>query len=313
VKDTSTPRRGGRLVALVTAVTLLAAPLAVVPATLSAPTASAATTTSVTIKKIGTRTAPYKKKATVKPRVTAKGHVSVKSKTLTVKKSGRTIAKNKKSVGLKAGTYKVTTKVTYKTYKIKSTTKTVTKKKVGVPANTDVKVSCTATSVEDLGWGDYRLSAACTSSKYDGARKVNLDVYDFGDDVWGVAHNWDELTMAAVPRQGKTFSATLNPGTDLKKSYTVKQTTKKKVWSATKTKSKTQTLVVKQGKKPSRTTPVSAYHCPSWAPVKGNRSSSGDWIYHVKGGRWYDVTKPEECFTTTAAARKAGYRASKNG
>lgn len=216
MKDTSTPRRGGRLVALVTAVTLLAAPLAVVPATLSAPTASAATTTSVTIKKIGTRTAPYKKKATVKPRVTAKGHVSVKSKTLTVKKSGRTIAKNEKSVGLKAGTYRVTTKVTYKTYRLKSVTR----------------------------------------------------------------------------------------GT---------KTTKTKVWSATKVKSKTQTLVVKQGKKPSRTTPVSAYHCPSWAPVKGNRSSSGDWIYHVKGGRWYDVTKPEECFTTTAAARKAGYRASKNG
>ncbi|MFI2296969.1 hypothetical protein [Isoptericola sp. NPDC019571] len=202
-------RRRGRLVALVTAVTLLAAPLAVVPATLSAPSASAATATSVTVKKIGTKTAPYKKKATVKPSVTAKGKVSVKTKTLTVAQRGRYVAKNKTSVALRAGTYTVTTKVTYKTYK---------------------------------------------------------------------------LTSA-----------------------------KKKVWSGTKTKKLTQKLVVKQGKKPSRTTPVSEYNCPSWAPIKGNRttSHSTDWIYHVPGGQYYKKTKPEECFTTEAAARKAGYRASK--
>ncbi|MFE7407765.1 hypothetical protein [Isoptericola sp. NPDC057559] len=211
MKHTSPARRGGRLAAIVTTVTLLAAPLAVVPATLGAPSAAAATTTQVTIKKIGTKTAPYKKKTTVRPNVTAKGHVAVKSKTLTVKKAGTTVAKNKKSVALKAGTYKVTTKVTYKT---------------------------------------YRLTSA-----------------------------------------------------------------KAKVWSATKAKSKTQTLVVKQGKKPSRTTPVSAYNCPSWAPIKGNQTTAkkGDWIYHVPGGRYYKQTKPEECFTTTSAARKAGYRPSKNG
>ncbi|MEL7976933.1 hypothetical protein AAG589_13805 [Isoptericola sp. F-RaC21] len=198
-------RRPGRLVALVTAVTLLAAPLAVVPASLAAPSASAATATSVTVKKIGTKTAPYSKKATIKPNVTAKGKVSVKSKTLTVAQRGKYVAKNKKSVALKAGTYTVTTKVTYKT---------------------------------------YRLTSA-----------------------------------------------------------------KKKVWSATKSKKLTQKLVVKQGKRPSRTAPVSKYNCPSWAPVKGNQSG----IYHVPGGRYYKVTTPEVCFTTAAAARKAGYRASKNG
>jgi hypothetical protein len=205
VKHPLSARRAGRLVAVVTAVTLLAAPLAVVPATLAAPSASAATTTSVTITKIGTKTAPYKKKATVRPNVTAKGKVSVKSKTLTVAQRGKHLAKNKKSVALKAGTYTVTTKVTYKTYKVTSA--------------------------------------------------------------------------------------------------------KKKVWSGTKTKKLTQKLVVKQGKKPSRTTPVSKYHCPGWAPVKGNQSG----IYHVPGGRYYKVTTPEECFTTAAAARQAGYRASKNG
>ncbi|MFD6179261.1 MULTISPECIES: sunset domain-containing protein [unclassified Isoptericola] len=199
MKHTSPARRGGRLAAIVAAVTLLASPLLV------APTATAATTTQVTIKTIGTKTAPYKRSVTVRPNVTAKGHVSVKSKTLTVKKAGKTVAKNKKSVALKAGTYTVTTKVTYKT---------------------------------------YRLTAS-----------------------------------------------------------------KAKVWSATKVKSKTQKLVVKQGKKPSQTSPISKYNCPSWAPIKGNQSG----IYHVPGGRYYKVTTPEKCFTTASAARKAGYRASKNG
>ena len=34
-------------------------------------------------------------------------------------------------------------------------------------------------------------------------------------------------------------------------------------------------------------------------------------IYHVPGGEFYDRTNPEKCFATEAAARAAGYRASK--
>lgn len=59
---------------------------------------------------------------------------------------------------------------------------------------------------------------------------------------------------------------------------------------------------------PNRTDPVSAWNCPSWAPIKGNADSG---IYHVPGQRFYDRTKPEECFRTEAAARAAGYRKSK--
>src|SRR5690606_19848342 len=33
--------------------------------------------------------------------------------------------------------------------------------------------------------------------------------------------------------------------------------------------------------------------CPEGYPVKGNHSKSGDWIYHVPGGRSYDATNPE--------------------
>ncbi|GAA4784469.1 sunset domain-containing protein [Microbacterium gilvum] len=53
------------------------------------------------------------------------------------------------------------------------------------------------------------------------------------------------------------------------------------------------------------------WNCPSGYPVKGNHSSSGEWIYHVPGGQYYGATNPEECFATPQDAEKAGYRASK--
>ncbi len=48
--------------------------------------------------------------------------------------------------------------------------------------------------------------------------------------------------------------------------------------------------------------------CPENAPIKGNRSSSGEWIYHRPGQQAYTRTIPEECFATEDAARAAGYR-----
>ncbi|MFD6053092.1 cell wall-binding repeat-containing protein [Agromyces sp. NPDC060279] len=59
---------------------------------------------------------------------------------------------------------------------------------------------------------------------------------------------------------------------------------------------------------PSRTAPVDAWNCPSWAPIKGNAQSG---IYHVPSGQYYSRTKPEECFASEAAAKAAGYRKSK--
>ncbi|MEH0110243.1 hypothetical protein V6N00_11070 [Tersicoccus sp. MR15.9] len=54
--------------------------------------------------------------------------------------------------------------------------------------------------------------------------------------------------------------------------------------------------------------PSSPWTCPSWAPIKGNASSG---IFHRPGQRYYAVTKPEVCFTSSAAAVANGYRASK--
>ncbi|MDR0137021.1 thermonuclease family protein [Metabacillus idriensis] len=45
--------------------------------------------------------------------------------------------------------------------------------------------------------------------------------------------------------------------------------------------------------------------------IKGNISSSGDKIYHMPEGQYYDVTKEEEMFCSEEEAAGAGYRASK--
>ena len=42
-------------------------------------------------------------------------------------------------------------------------------------------------------------------------------------------------------------------------------------------------------------------------PIKGNISSSGKKIYHIKGGAFYNIVKPEECFNTEGEAQAAGF------
>jgi hypothetical protein len=56
--------------------------------------------------------------------------------------------------------------------------------------------------------------------------------------------------------------------------------------------------------------PGSGDDCPASHPVKGNGNSG---IYHLPGGRFYDVTNPEECFRTPEDAEAAGYRAARGG
>lgn len=56
--------------------------------------------------------------------------------------------------------------------------------------------------------------------------------------------------------------------------------------------------------------------CGSGAPIKGNISSSGEKIYHVPGGRYYeqvkiDASAGERLFCSEADAVKAGWRKSK--
>jgi micrococcal nuclease len=46
--------------------------------------------------------------------------------------------------------------------------------------------------------------------------------------------------------------------------------------------------------------------------IKGNINSRNEKIYHVPGGRYYDVTIAERMFCTEAEAMEAGFRKSKN-
>jgi len=68
-----------------------------------------------------------------------------------------------------------------------------------------------------------------------------------------------------------------------------------------------------QAKVPERFTAPRAVRVPP-APnftgcvIKGNRNRKGQWIYHLPGMPYYDVTRPEEIFCTEAEARAAGYR-----
>ncbi|MFJ2353198.1 hypothetical protein [Glutamicibacter sp. NPDC087673] len=95
--------------------------------------------------------------------------------------------------------------------------------------------------------------------------------------------------------------------------YKVTTTVKYQLKGKTSTIQKTQTLLVKKAAaKRSVKMSGKAKNCPAGYPVKGNRTGSQkEWKYHVKGQRFYNITKPEECFKTAADARKAGYRASK--
>lgn len=107
---------------------------------------AAAKTAPVKIKTIGTKTVKGSAKATVKPSYTKAKNVTIKSALLTVTKGKKSVAKNKSSVKLAAGSYKVTTTVKYK---LKGKTSTVKKtqslqvKKVAAKKTTSSKRSVT--------------------------------------------------------------------------------------------------------------------------------------------------------------------------
>lgn len=128
------------LTALAAAVSIVFSGAAVAAAAPVAPTqainvVAAKKAPAITINKIANKTVKGSAKATIKPSVKAARGVKVTSKVLTVKQGKKTVAKNKTSVSLKAGTYKVTTKVNYKIGKKKlsaSKTQTLVVKKAKV-------------------------------------------------------------------------------------------------------------------------------------------------------------------------------------
>ena len=58
-----------------------------------------------------------------------------------------------------------------------------------------------------------------------------------------------------------------------------------------------------EGMKTSVATSTAATSCI----VKGNISTSGKKVYHVAGGAFYKIVKPEQCFNTEKEAEAAGF------
>ena len=58
---------------------------------------------------------------------------------------------------------------------------------------------------------------------------------------------------------------------------------------------------------------LDGWDIPLSHPIRGNFTTySGErCIYHVKGGQFYDKTKPERCYATEDEARQDGCRRSK--
>ena len=97
----------------------------------------------VTINKIKTATVSKKTKtATVKPSVKSSGQVKVTSSKITVMQGKKTVAKPASSAKLKAGKYTVTTTAKYKTWTNKTTSKTVTTKKLVAKKGSKIAVTC---------------------------------------------------------------------------------------------------------------------------------------------------------------------------
>jgi len=309
----------GFLPARQTVLAALLASVLVVSGGLAAAGPAEAATSSVTIVRIATKTAPYGGKAKIVPQVTQKGLVEVSKKTLTVRQGKRTLVSGKSSALLKPGKYQVTQSVRYRTYTIRKTTADVRKVVVGAPAFRDVNVRCTATRVTpdiqeqvEASFG-MDIAATCKSAAFDGVHVFSgWLMNDNGDgSVWSGFNdsNLDELTVRGTPVVGREFAAVLNPENDLSKTTYVKKTTSQKAYSAYKTVStKAQTLTIKQGKKPAWVEGNGGYDCPKGFPIKGNADSG---IYHVRGGAYYSRTIPEQCFATESAARAEGYRKSK--
>jgi len=283
---------------------------AVLGGLLLAPPANAAA--AVTIKKISDKKVAYGKKATIKPSVRAARTTRVVSKRLTVKRGTKTIARNRSSVRLKSGKYTVVTTVKFHIRKDRTVTERVRRNVRTVEAGTDAPATCTASNLQPTSTHVY-FDAVCTGANFDGSHQFSGVSYDLMNGaVWGANTSWSYVFADGVPApsEGARIAVTLSPGFDLYQVRTV--TTRKKVtsWSGLKTKKRSQSLTIKQRPRPSRTDPDAWGECPSWAPIKGNADSM---IYHVPGGRWYDATIAEECFTTESAARAAGYRPSRNG
>jgi uncharacterized repeat protein (TIGR02543 family) len=206
----------------------------------------AASGSSVKFSKLATVKVGKKGKLVIKSALKDSAKVDVTGAKFTVKKGSKTVAKNKASVTLGPGTYKVTTSASYKVASVKT-----------IPAKTET--TTTAKAGDEI---DVTCSGSWSSAAKSGATVVSVVVFDMtctGEKLAEPLNLGDVSCLygATCGTTGVTFSPALKDGGSLsgaKARYTVKADIVKTVttpattqttWSATKTTTKTQSLKVK--------------------------------------------------------------------
>lgn len=247
---TVTPTRARRIVAaLATSALLLTGAAATAgPATAAKSKASS----TVAIGTIKAKSVPTGKKATVRPVVKKKGKVKVRSIRITVTQGAETVVENAKAARLAAGTYDVTTAVTYRTWAMKKVTTT---KKTTVPVRLvagSATLSCTATNVDVLAAPADGLTHVADLGCVDPATRgtVAYAGLSFGLDQasgqWvGIDAQGTRLALANLtdPAAQPTV-VTPVAGAKLTVTKTKAVTSTKKVWSDIITKTATQELTI---------------------------------------------------------------------
>lgn len=274
-------------------------------------TSATAANNSVTIKKIAHQKVKYKKSVTIRPKVASRGNVVFESQTLTVKKGKSTVARNRSSVALKAGKYKVTTTVRYRYWSY--ATRHVPTQVLAYPAWSLVPASCGVISVDSpSSFTATGYTESCTGAFTGSFVRTGFAVRNSETGQWQLASRSVSAGQAQELVGTTTAGSAVTP-TDLYSTVSVPQ--RYQTFGGVRTKQRRQSVKVTSAKKPApakkkaprQASPDGAGECPSSAPIKGNADSG---IYHVPSGQFYDVTNAEECFASEAAAVAAGYRRS---
>lgn len=215
---------------------------------------------------------------------------------------------------VKTGTWTAGTKLTYQWYINGAAVSKATAATFKIPAAAAVKTITVVVTGTKAGYAKASKRSKATASvkgvlaaPVPGIKGAAL----FGSRLTAAPRTWTSGTRLSYQWyangkaiKGATGSSLVLSAATVRTRVTVKVTgTKSGYISASKVSKATGVISY-----PAQAKPVSSWNCPSWAPIKGNRSSM---IYHVKSGAYYAKTKPEACFSSEAAAVKAGYRKSK--
>lgn len=215
----------------------------------------------------------------------------------------------------KPGTWTAGTKLAYQWYVNGAAVSKATAASFKIPASAAVKTITVVVTGTKAGYATAaKRSTATAAVKGILAAPVPRITGStlFGSRLTAVVGTWTSGTKLSYQWyangeaiKGATGSTLLLSAATVRSRITVKVTgTKTGYISAAKVSAATGVVSY-----PAQAKPVSTWNCPAWAPIKGNKRSM---IYHVPGGGSYKATKPEACFSSGAAAVKAGYRKARN-